>query len=72
MINIPQLINDLGGSSKFGRLLGVGPSTASEMKRRKKIPVQYWNTVIVAARQNGLKVTAEDLIAAHTDESNAA
>lgn len=34
-------------------VLGVGPSTVSEMKRRKSIPVEYWPRIVGEAKKNG-------------------
>jgi len=72
MVDIQHLINGLGGATAFGRIIGVKPSTASEMKRRKKIPVEYWTVVIAAAHHKGLKINVDDLLAAHSEPSNAA
>lgn len=34
-------------------VLNVGPSTVSEMKRRKNIPPQYWPQIIAAVSRKG-------------------
>jgi len=69
MKDVSQIITDLGGPTAFGRAIGVGTSTASEMKRRKSIPVQYWPSVIAAADQIGKPVSPDDLMAAHAERA---
>jgi hypothetical protein len=72
MRDVPAIIEDLGGPTAFGRAIGVEPSTASEMKRRKSIPVRYWPSVLGAAREQGKELTSDDLMAAHTPAESAA
>ena len=47
----------------MARVLDVGISTASEMKRRKSIPVKYWPKLVDA----GEGITYEQLVAAHLE-----
>lgn len=54
-------INDLqsvfaafGSNVRLANVLRVGPSAVSEMKRRNNIPVEYWPTIVGAAREIGL------------------
>jgi hypothetical protein len=69
MLTIADLINRLGGNVGFAEIIGAAhPSTASEMKRRGSIPVQHWPRVIAAARQRGIDISAETLMAMHTEE----
>lgn len=43
--------------------LNVGPSTVSEMKRRKNIPPQYWPKLIPAAQAKGrTDITLEKMV----------
>lgn len=42
-----------GSNVKLASVLSVGPSTISEMKRRKNIPVEYWPALVEAAREMG-------------------
>jgi hypothetical protein len=56
--NIPAIneMSDVFGLFKNTELadaLNVGPSTISEMKRRKNIPPEYWPDLIPAARAKG-------------------
>lgn len=67
MRDVPAIIEDFGGPTAFGRAIGVETSTASEMKRRKSIPVRYWPTLIAAAGEIGKAVTSDDLMAAHAE-----
>ena len=69
---VPELIDRLGGPTAFSRIIGKGVSTASEMKRNRSVPVEYWPRVIAAARAQGLdKVTAEFLMKMHVNEDAA-
>ena len=66
MQTISDLIDKFGGSTKFAAVIGKNPSTASEMKRRGSIPVEYWATVLSAASERGFKdITSERLIELH-------
>lgn len=67
---IPEIIDAFGGQAAFGRLLGVNPSTASEMKRRSLkgsggIHPKYWPKIIAAEPVEGDRVTYEELVEAH-------
>lgn len=42
-----------GTNVKLASVLRVGPSTVSEMKRRNNIPVEYWPSLVDAARDMG-------------------
>lgn len=65
MQTVSDLIEALGGNSAFGRIIGKRPSTASEMKRRGSIPVEYWPAVTAAARGVGMQIQYSDLVAMH-------
>ena len=68
MSDVETLINKFGGPTAFARAIGVQPSTASEMKRRKSIPVQRWPSVIAAAQARGIELDSEILMCAHAPE----
>lgn len=65
MNTIPSIFDSIGGPSKFARALGLKQSAASEMKRRKSIPVVYWPVLIDAMKASGKSLTYEDLVQAH-------
>lgn len=65
--DVPALIELLGGNSAVGRLLDKGASTVSEMKRAKRIAPKYWPQIIKEAQDKGLPVTADTLIALHSE-----
>lgn len=69
---VPEIINALGGTSAFGRIIEVKQSTASEMKRRGNIPVPYWPKIIAADPVEGDRITYDDLVAAHLPENKPA
>jgi hypothetical protein len=72
-MRVPDLIDRLGGPTAFSRIIGKGPSTASEMKRNRSIPVEYWPRVISAAKERGIRgVSAEALMTMHVSPETAA
>lgn len=71
MQSVPELIDAFGGPTAFARILDLkGPSTASEMKRNRSIPVDYWPRLIAAAREHGIRgITAEHLMKINVGEA---
>lgn len=69
MNTVPEIIDQLGGTTAFGRAIAVKQSAASEMKRRKSIPVTYWPKVIEAATALGKPVTYDDLVRIHVEKA---
>lgn len=66
MQTVPELIDAFGGPTAFAAIIAKQPSTASEMKRNRSIPVGYWPSVIAAASERGLPgVDAELLMKLH-------
>ena len=66
LMSVSDIISVLGGNSAFARAIGVGASTASEMKRRGRIPAEYWRDLIGAARRlDHPEITAELLTELH-------
>lgn len=57
VLTIPKLFDVLGGPAEVSRWLGVGMSTATEMKRRKSIPVKYWPRIISLALKKNCGLT---------------
>lgn len=51
MDSVDDIFEYFGGPAKVARHLGVGPSTASEMRRRQSIPVEHWDMLLVADQQ---------------------
>lgn len=70
MRNVPSLFDDIGGPGKVAEILGIKPSTASEMKRRKSIPVRYWPRLVDACQSAGIVgVDYNQLVAMHSGEA---
>jgi hypothetical protein len=65
MQSVTTIFEALGGPTKMARVLDVGISTASEMKRRKSIPVKYWPKLVEA----GAGITYEQLVSAHLESA---
>lgn len=51
MTDIPMIFDELHGPAEVARLLNVKPSTASEMKRRRVIPVKYWPRLVAICKE---------------------
>lgn len=67
VMSVGDIFALLGGNSAVARALGLGQSTASEMKRRGRIPAEYWSDLIELARKQGHpEVTADLLVSLHT------
>lgn len=49
MKTVTDIFDFFGGAAALSRVLNCNPSTASEMKRRKNIPVENWKTLIDAS-----------------------
>lgn len=63
MKSVTELFAALGGPSSVARLLGVQPSTASEMKRRGSIPAEYWRELILTAKRLRIEGVDADTLA---------
>jgi len=70
MQTVDDIFEALGGTSAFGRALGLRQSTASEMRRRKSIPVWHWRKLREAMQEAGKPIDFETLVAIHTEKSN--
>lgn len=69
MNTIGALIDAFGGNTKFAAVIGKNASTASEMKRRDSIPIDYWPLIIEAASERGISgIDADRLMRMHLGE----
>lgn len=68
MKRVSDIFDAFGGPARFARCLDIGNSTASEMKRRRSIPVEYWPNLIRQALAEGIDLTNDDLVRIHVDE----
>jgi hypothetical protein len=66
---ISQIFDEFGGPARVARLLGVKPSTASEMKRRSAIPIKYWEKLVYLAPDKNMHLTPAILLALHSASS---
>jgi hypothetical protein len=72
IMSVSDVFAALGGNSSVARLLGVGASTTSEMKRRGRIPAEYWRDLIAAAQRQGRpEITLEVLAKLHARKPTA-
>lgn len=65
MNTVPEIIDAFGGNSRFAEVIGKQPSTASEMRRRKSIPVTYWPILVGSEKGRKEGLTYDKLVAAH-------
>ncbi|WP_029074393.1 carph-isopro domain-containing protein [Kaistia adipata] len=71
MNTIGDLIDAFGGNTKFAAVIGKNVSTASEMKRRDSIPIDYWPLIIQAAAERGMAgIDADRLMKLHLKDSS--
>ena len=70
---VDDVITAFGGPTAFARALDLkGVSTASEMRRRGSIPVEYWQRLVDIAPQKGAPgLTYEKLVAMHSKQMRA-
>jgi hypothetical protein len=61
--NIADVFDAMQGVTSMAKILSVGVSTASEMKRRGRIPAEYWRDLVRAARKFGHPEITADLLA---------
>jgi hypothetical protein len=61
--NVSAIFDALEGVTSMAKILSVGVSTASEMKRRGRIPAEYWRDIVRAARKLGHPEITADLLA---------
>lgn len=70
MSSVQHIFTALGGPTKVARILDVGFTTASEMKRRGSIPVKYWPRLVEACEAEGVEgVSYEQLVAIHSGDA---
>ena len=68
MTSVSSIFQNLGGPTKVARILDVGFSTASEMRRRGSIPVKYWPKLVAACEAEGVDgITYERLVEMHSE-----
>lgn len=67
METISSIFDRFGGVTATAAVLGVNASTASEMKRRKSIPVKYWPLLVSEAKYRRIKLTNDMLVSVHLE-----
>jgi hypothetical protein len=73
MMQIHDIFDALNGPARVAVILGCKTSTASEMKRRKVIPVRYWPKLVQECRVRKIKgVNYDVLVALHSKRDSAA
>jgi hypothetical protein len=61
--SVAEIFDIMGGTTSMARVLSIGVSTASEMKRRGRIPAEYWRDIIRASAKRGHPEITADLLA---------
>lgn len=62
MNTVNDIFQGLGGTGAVAKGIGVGHSTASEMRRRNSIPVKYWPDLVEYAQSVGNQQIDNDLL----------
>jgi hypothetical protein len=66
MNTVEDVFTKFEKTSAFAGALGLKLSAASEMRRRKSIPVRYWPRLVDAARDRGFaEITYDNLVSIH-------
>lgn len=60
---VADVFEIMGGTTAMARVLAVGVSTASEIKRRGRIPAEYWRDIVRTAAERGHPEITADLLA---------
>lgn len=68
MKHVDDIFQIFGGTASFAKAIDVKNSAASEMKRRKSIPVRYWPRLIHAAFERDIALTNDMLVNMHVSE----
>jgi hypothetical protein len=59
-----------GKTSAFAKALGLKLSAASEMRRRRSIPVKYWPRLVEIARERSIaEITYDTLVSIHAERA---
>lgn len=69
MQSVDQIFEKFGGPTALGRLIGVKPSAASEMRRRASIPVDYWPRLVASAKKQRIDLNYAKLVSIHAHKS---
>ena len=67
MRTVSDIFDVFGGPAELGRAIGVTTEHATTMRRRGSIPVRYWPTLLVEARDRHIALTEAEVIAAHVE-----
>lgn len=66
MVNVDNIISELGGPAVVGRLLNKRPSVVSQMIRTNSIRATYWAHLVEHAAESGFEgITFEVLADIH-------
>lgn len=72
MNTIEEIFIAMGGTGAFAKAIGVKHSTASEIRRRKSIPVRYWPALIASADLMDVSIDNDLLVRVHVEQDVAA
>lgn len=65
MNTVSDIFERLGGTGAVAKIIDVKHSAASEMRRRKSIPVRYWPQLIDGARRVNMEIDSDLLMSVH-------
>ena len=61
-LNPAEVVTSELGVRPLARLLGLDPTAIMRWKKRKLVPSEYHRQVIIVAEQQGVTITANDLV----------
>jgi hypothetical protein len=68
-MNIKHIFDKLGGTACVASFLGEKQTTISAMKRRNRLPIQHWDSIIEQCKVNRIRgVNYTFLVKLHKDE----
>lgn len=71
MNSVEDVFEKFKKTSVFADALGLKLSAASEMRRRKSIPVRYWPKLVEVAQERGFdEITNDTLVAIHAQPAS--
>jgi hypothetical protein len=68
MNTVEDIFTNFGGTSSFAGAMGLKLSAASEMRRRRSIPVKYWPRLVEVAHERSIRdITYDALVSIHAE-----
>jgi hypothetical protein len=62
MSHVARIVRQFGSQQALGGILQISQSSISDWVKAGRIPARHQRAILLAARERGLDITAEDLI----------